>query len=187
MIGDPFWQWTLTVAFSGTSIGSAIQLVSARRVADAIGELLHVIMGVIMVAMCWPWWGALPAVPQLLVFLAGTAWYAALTLRMLLRPLRAPQPLWHLSAHLAMMLGMVWMIVVMLPSDEAPTHSHHGGTLGTWEALSGVALTAVLTVAAATSSVDSALSGGIRFGVRHIGTAVMSAGMALMCWMMLAQ
>lgn len=186
MIDDPFWQWTLTIAFTATSIASAIQLFSARRARDAIGELLHVIMGVVMVAMCWPWWGELPAAPQLLVFLAGTAWYAALILRMLFRRTGAPRSLWHLFTHLAMMLGMVWMIAVMLLGGAATVDSHHGASLGLWEASSGVLVTIVLTVSAATASVDSIVSRNFRAGSRHIGTAVMSAGMAIMCWAMLA-
>ena len=208
MVADPVLQWALTIAFGATGLYAALRIAMTRAPLILIGQLLHLLMSAGMVAMCWPWWAALPAMPQTVVFGTATVWFAALFALQLARRVRRSavdgHEAWHQAAHAIMMLAMVWMIVTMGlgggaagaagavgTTGEADAAGHHHGELPLWAALSGVGLTAGLLVAGAIFAIEllRSLRGRPRW-LGHAGDlaagAVMSFGMAAMCWPMIA-
>jgi hypothetical protein len=89
-----------------------------------------------------------------------------------------------------MMLAMVWMTVAMQPTAGAPTdHQTHHASLPISAALSGVMVTAALVVGGVLFTVELVeclrrrRSWGSHTGDAASG-AVMSLGMAAMCWLM---
>jgi len=195
MVSDPALQWLLTIAFSATGLYAAVRVAVDRAPLLVVGHALHLAMSAGMVAMCWPWWAAIPAAPQLAVFGAAGAWFAGLIALQLAR--RVPRAAvgghspWHQAAHAIMMLGMVWMTASMGVGQEPGDHGHHhGGALALWASLSGVALTAALLVAGVLFLVELAVGlRGRRTWLGHTGDVaagtVMSFGMAAMCWPMI--
>lgn len=203
MITDPVVLGVLVAAFTLTSLSSAWGLLRARGWAEAVSHTMHLVMSLVMVAMCWPWWTALPVGPQVVFFVAGAAWCCArLVVILRRRPLQGLSA-WHEVAHLAMMLAMVWMIWVMarmLGGDGAAHVELSPGSL-----LVGVGLTGLMAVAAVTSVVDAVLPASRTVSVGGRSTspagrssrgrlgldpasgvlAVMLTGMAVMCWQML--
>lgn len=195
MVTDPVLQWALTLAFLATASYAGIRILVDRSPLLAVGNVLHLAMSLTMIAMCWPWWSVIPRGPQLVVFAGGLAWFLLiLVLQLIGRVSRAAiggHSAWHQAAHALMMLAMVWMIVVMPAGDSASGHSHHHGSLELWPALSGVALTAALLTSGAVFVVEFLVSSRERLRwIGHTGDvvsgAVMSIGMALMCWPMIA-
>lgn len=194
MVADPALQWLLTVAFVATMLFSAFQITRTRRPVPLVGHALHLVMSIGMIAMCWPWWGAVPRVPQLIVFIFGTTWFLGVLLMQLAqRPPRVAvgvHSAWHQAAHATMMLAMLWMIVAMPAGSDPATHAHSHESLPLWAALSGVAITASLLVSGVTFLVDAI--GSIHSRASWLGPsgeaaagAVMSLGMAAMCWPMI--
>lgn len=205
MVSDPVLLWVLTVAFSATGLHAIMRIVVDRRPLLVVGDALHLLMSAGMVAMCWPWWTAISALPQIVVFGAAAVWFAVLLVLQLARRLpRAAlggHSAWHQVAHAIMMLAMVWMVVSMsvagpvmggMDADMAMDSGlhHHGGGLPMWAALSGVALTAALLVAGVIFLVELIVClRGRTTWLGHTGDVaagtVMSLGMAAMCWPML--
>ena len=118
------------------------RVVAGRDVPDRVSNLLHLLMSGAMLAMPWSW--ALPALPQVVVFSAGTFWYAGAAL---FRPSSDARlglghgahgrvaGLWY---HAGMMLAMVWMAVATIPATAADA----GGMAGmSHAAAAGAALT----------------------------------------------
>ncbi|TRY16917.1 DUF5134 domain-containing protein [Tessaracoccus rhinocerotis] len=191
---EPLTRWAFTVAFGLLACYLVGRVVAEiRKPLQAVMHLLHLLMAVVMVAMAWPWWGYLPALPQVLVFSAGAAWFVVLAV--LLATGRVSHfdtgchgPL-HQVSHAASMLAMVWMLVVMAPTGDAPI-THHHAALGAGAVLTGTAVTAAMAVSAVALLVETfdalrrprtVLPGPVDAG----SGVVMSAGMAAMCWMML--
>lgn len=194
MVSDPMLQWVLTIAFSATGLYALMRITVDSKPLMLIGNLLHLAMSVGMVTMCWPWWSVIPAVPQLFLYGAATVWFAVLPVLPVAR--RDPRGAlgehspWHHAAHAIMMLAMAWMTVSMNTSHNPSGSSHHLGDLPLWASLSGVALTAALLVVGAVFLVElfMCLKGRTTW-LGHSGDvaagAVMSLGMAAMCWPMI--
>lgn len=181
MIQDPTWQWLLTALFAGTAAASLVRL-NAQSVRGLIDGVLHSVMSLTMIAMCWPWWNLWPKSPQVALFLAGASWCTACLARDVRRNAARISLLWHDFAHLSMMTAMIWMVAAMPASDGVNHTSVTRGTL-----VVGLILTVILAVAAVVSFADAVLpriadSSG---AAELVGTA-MHAGMAVMCWLMLA-
>ncbi|MGD9515342.1 DUF5134 domain-containing protein [Mycolicibacterium sp.] len=195
MVSDPVLQWVLTVAFSATGLYAIVRVGVDRRPLLVVGDALHLLMSVGMVAMCWLWWSAIPATAQIVVFGLATVWFAVLLVLQLAR--RLPRAAlgghspWHQAAHAIMMLAMVWMTLSMTTGETAGDHSHHHGRgLPMWAALSGVALTAALLAAGVIFLVELIVClRGRTTWLGHTGDVAagtaMSLGMAAMCWPMI--
>ena len=205
MVSDPVLQWVLTVAFSATGLSALVRIGIDRRPLVVVGHLLHLAMSAGMVAMCWPWWTTISAVPQLIVFGGAAAWFVVLLVLQLAR--RIPRAAlgghspWHQAAHAIMMFAMVWMVVSMSAADAAMAGTgadmamdggahHHGGSLPLWASLSGVALTAALLVRGVVFLVELIVClRGRTTWLGHTGDVttgtVMGLGMAAMCWPMI--
>lgn len=194
MLSDPVLQWALTLTFSATAMYATVRLFADRKLLLIVGNVLHLVMSVVMVAMCWPWWSLLPAVPQTLFFSAGAVWFVAIALlqvrRRITRATVGGHSAWHQAAHAVMMLAMVWMILAMPSGTDATTHVHHHGGLEPWAALTGVAITAALAVSGVIFLVEFIRCvRGRTTWLGHTGDvasgAFMSFGMAAMCWPMI--
>ncbi|MGO2141196.1 MAG: DUF5134 domain-containing protein [Leucobacter sp.] len=194
MLSDPVLQWALTLIFSATAMNTTVRLFADRKLLLIVGNALHLAMSIVMVAMCWPWWSLLPAVPQTLFFSAGTVWFGAIAIlqvrRRITRATAGRHSAWHQVAHAVMMLAMVWMILAMPSGLDATTHAHHHGGLEPWAALTGVAITAALAISGVIFLVEliRCLRGRTTW-LGHTGDVasgmLMSFGMAAMCWPMI--
>ncbi|KUF06078.1 DUF5134 domain-containing protein [Leucobacter sp. G161] len=194
MLSDPVLQWALTLTFSATAMYATVRLLADRKLLPIVGNALHLVMGLVMVAMCWPWWSLLPAIPQTLCFSAGAVWFVAIAIlqvrRRITRAAVGGHSAWHQAAHAVMMLAMVWMILAMPSGTDATTHAHHHGGLEPWAAASGVAITAALVTSGVIFLVEliSCLRGRTNW-LGHTGDVasgvLMSFGMAAMCWPMI--
>ncbi|MGW2094330.1 DUF5134 domain-containing protein [Promicromonospora sukumoe] len=134
MTSDPVVQWATTALFGALAAHSLWRLATTRQPFDAASHLLHLGMSAVMVAMVWPWWARLPALPQVAFFALGAAvfagaagWYGlgALGPGAPARgargrgPTTAVRPAGHHRSarcqvvHAVMMLAMVWALAVM--------------------------------------------------------------------------
>ena len=190
MVSNPVWQWIFTIVFAAITVSLAAQLVSGRRrPLLTIGNAFHLLMAVVMLAMVWPWWRAIAWLPQLVVFAVATVWFLAVWLGQVLGRFEQDQlgghPAWHQLVHALMMGSMTWMVAVMPPMPHGAGHAHSMSTLGI---VAGIVLTALLLITAVLLAVDA-------FPRRHCRTShlvdtvtmvAMLAGMAAMCWLMVA-
>jgi hypothetical protein len=98
-------RWLLTAALL---LASAYHLTRVPRFAgaDRVAEALHLVMGLSMVAMLWPWGSVVPAPLWVAVFTASTGWFAARALRSAGR--RLVMGLFAMS-----MAAMAWMGATM--------------------------------------------------------------------------
>lgn len=174
-------------ALHAVSTGST----TSERRAHRLGSILHVIMAVDMAAMTWSWWERLPVLPQLVVFGAGSAWYALVAIRRLGHRSRADPAdhgPWSAVMHAVMMAAMIWMIMVMAAASE-PTGGHHHSAMSAGEAVLGVGVTSGLIVAGVGTLVTLVEHRARRAGrSRLVGLAAesaMSLAMAASCWLML--
>lgn len=205
MVSDPVVQWAVAGLFAALSAHSLLRLVAARQVSAAAGNLFHLGMNLVMVAMVWPWWVHLPVLPQLVFFVvaavfhaASAGWYAVDALT---RTRSAGQPRngRHRDAlvqvvHVAMMLAMVWAVTAM---SSAPGNAHgvdhtvRHAELGTGATVGGVVLLAILMSGGALFLVyfvrDRRGRGMVWWGesADDLAHALMSLGMAAMCGLML--
>jgi hypothetical protein len=165
-------QWILTALFAALGAHSLWRLVTSRQAFAVTGYLCHLGMNLVMVAMVWPWWARLPAVPQLAFFVlaavffaAAAGWHQADALSGG-RTAGGPRVCHHESpgtqaVHAVMMLAMVWSVVVMHPGLTASRtlapgagtgHAHPTGhvaahaQLSGWSTVSGAVLLAALVV-----------------------------------------
>lgn len=180
MIQDPTWQWLLSALFAGTAATSLARL-KARGVRGVVDGVLHAMMSLIMMAMCWPWWNLWPKSPQMAVFLAGALWCTACLVIDLRRDASRLSQVWHDFAHLAMMTAMVWMIAAMPAGGGVHHTTITGGML-----VIGLILTVILAVAAVVFFADTVLPRSTGSGTAELAGTAMHAGMAVMCWLMLA-
>lgn len=176
MTSDPVVPWLVTAVFAALSAHSLWRLVTARRMLAAVGYLLHLAMNLVMVAMAWPWWAALPALPQLAFFALAAVFFASAAGWCAVDALAGDRHVsqraghhhepWAQAVHAVMMLAMVWAVTAMSPAlgaqvsgqgqpvlaaHHAP-HVGHGGhhaPLGTWATAGGVVLGAALLAGAA--------------------------------------
>ncbi len=127
-------QWAATALFGGLAAHSLWRLATTRQPFDAVSHLLHLGMSAVMVAMVWPWWAAVPVLPQVAFFALGAAvfagaagWYGLGVLGPGAPgrgapgrgPTTAVRPAGHHRSarcqvvHAVMMLAMVWALAVM--------------------------------------------------------------------------
>jgi hypothetical protein len=100
-------RWALTVAFGATSAFHLVRCLRPAVFPRPVGELwvsetLHLLMGVSMVAMIWPWGEVVPAPVWVAVFTASTGWFVA-------RALRSAGRRVVLAFFATSMATMVWM------------------------------------------------------------------------------
>jgi hypothetical protein len=117
MIGLASLRWVLSAVFvltSGFHLGRCLR---PRRLPGPvaenwISEALHLIMGISMIVMIWPWGAIVPVPVWAAVFTASTGWFAARTRR----SARRLVPIFFASS----MATMVWMGVSM-PAQASST------------------------------------------------------------------
>jgi len=135
VIADLTLRWVVTILFVFGAVECLSALVvGSKRPANAVSQLLHVVMAVAMAVMAWPWGAALPTVAPMVFFLLATGWFVGVTLS----PICAGHRIAGIY-HALMMLAMAWMYAVMngrlLPgqatyaADVAPA-STPAGTAG---------------------------------------------------------
>jgi hypothetical protein len=129
MIGLESLRWLLTVAFGGAAVFHLLRCVRpsaagpARVVGTRISELLHLLMGVSMIAMVWPWGEAVPRAAWILVFTVSTGWFVVRTASAARRRL--------VPAFFAtVMAAMVWM-GASTPARASAGDPHHGVAMAT--------------------------------------------------------
>ena len=120
MIGTDPLRWLLTVAFGGVAVFHLLRCLCPPAVwlspvaEHRLSEMLHLVMGLSMIAMIWPWGAAVPAVAWIVVFMMSTGWFvvrAVWTLR------RRAVPVFFATATAT----MVWM------GAPIPGHASAGG------------------------------------------------------------
>jgi hypothetical protein len=186
VIGLESLRWVLTAAFvvaSGYHLARLPRSFGAERVSEAI----HLVMGVAMVAMIWPWVRAVPASIWVGVFTASTGWFV-------MRAWRSAGRRVMLGLFATSMAACAWMGATM-PAQASSGHSHdmamsmppHAGGLTTAGLVSGL-LGGYLVVAAGWWFVRGLRLGGLAttpvLGPRPLSWSalchgLMSAGMGL--------
>lgn len=126
IVGNPVAIGTVLALFTMTSIGCAVRAVTSADRHHRVNSLLHLIAGLVMIAMLWTWFLQLPAVYSIAFFAAAACWYTVRLLRDTAN-LRTDARTDHhesrgaLAYHAAMMLAMAWMVVAMTPLEPAST------------------------------------------------------------------
>ncbi|MYR45877.1 DUF5134 domain-containing protein [Streptomyces sp. SID5910] len=142
MIAANGLRWLLTLMFAAPVLYGLWRLVrTATGLTGRVGHVLHAAMGVLMIAMAWPWGMDLAVVPQVVLFTAGALWFVAASL---IRPgersrTGAVKAAWP---HVLMMGAMAWMVAAMGTSGAMAGHgggTGHGGHEGHAAAGSGLA------------------------------------------------
>lgn len=119
MIGLEPLRWLLTVAFGGASVFHLVRCLRPARCCPPAGEhriseALHLVMGVSMVMMIWPWGDRFPAAVWMTVFMGSTGWFVARAVRSTGRRL-------VLGFFASVTAAMVWMGASM-PAQAGPRH-----------------------------------------------------------------
>lgn len=130
MISNPLLQWLLSAAFLGIAVYALVRTVRARTFADRVSYATHVLMGVAMFTMVWPWGMQLLLVPQIVVFGLSTVWF--LWLFFSRRHHTAEMDSHHsgsgiLAYHAGMMAAMVVMAVGMMQMGATASSVAAGG------------------------------------------------------------
>ncbi|WP_051433072.1 DUF5134 domain-containing protein [Promicromonospora kroppenstedtii] len=201
MTSDPAAQWATTALFGALTAYSLWRLVAARYLFARTGHLFHLGMNLVMVAMVWPWWARLPALPQVAYFAAGAAFFAgaagwfALDVRVASRYRSSRCQ----TTNAVMMIAMVWMLAVMvrhtggIGTAAGAAHSAHAAAPAPpdpFTLVGGAALVVALAAGGLLFLVDlvryrrehDALG---RTGTDLLAGALMSLGMAATCGLML--
>ncbi|MGW3240171.1 DUF5134 domain-containing protein [Streptomyces olivaceus] len=157
MIAANGLRWILTLMFAAPALHGLWRLVQPTTdLTGRVGHVLHAAMGVLMIAMAWPWGMGLAVAPQVVLFTAGALWFLAASL---LRPGERPRAGAVNAAwpHALMMGAMAWMVAAMGSSGAMAGHgggTGHGGREG--HAASGTGL-ASMSLTDTGPSVASAL------------------------------
>lgn len=194
MGGGAVTQWVFTTVFTVLALVHAVWLASDRgRWAATVGNALHLLMSVAMVAMVWTTPGPVLALAQIVAFGAATGWFTVLaglraTGKVRLRTVGGHDTM-HLVGHGVMAAAMVWMAAVMaVPGPGAAGHQHANAPVAA--VLVGVTLTAALIATGVLLFVDLVDCVRIRGTWRRhtwdlTSGVAMSLAMAAMCWAML--
>jgi hypothetical protein len=184
-------QWATTALFGALAAHSLWRLSTTRQPFDAASHLLHLGMSAVMVAMVWPWWARLPALPQVAFFALGAAvfagaagWYGlgALGPGAPARgaPGRGPTTAvpsagHHRSArcqvvHAVMMLAMVWALAVMTGPGGHGAGGHEIGAHGTGQVAALVPVDTSILIAGVVLAVVLVAGGALFVAelVRHL-------------------
>ncbi|MFG3248033.1 DUF5134 domain-containing protein [Streptomyces sp. NPDC048187] len=142
MIAASGLRWILTLMFAAP-VGYGLWRLGrpATGLTGRVGHALHAAMGVLMIAMAWPWGMDLAVAPQVVLFTAGALWFVAASL---IRPgehsrTGAAKAAWP---HALMMGAMAWMVAAMGTSGAMTGHGGgpgHGGHEGHAAGGSGLA------------------------------------------------
>ncbi|MFC0507636.1 DUF5134 domain-containing protein [Micromonospora costi] len=87
MIGIAPLRWLLTVAFGGAAVFHLLRCLRPPAAwlspvaGHRLSEMLHLVMGLSMIAMIWPWGAAVPAAAWIVVLLMSTGWFVARAVR----------------------------------------------------------------------------------------------------------
>jgi hypothetical protein len=87
MIGIDPLRWLLTVAFGGAAVFHLLRCLrppAAWRSPVAehrLSEMLHLVMGLSMIAMIWPLGATVPAAAWIVVFMMSTGWFVVPAVR----------------------------------------------------------------------------------------------------------
>lgn len=126
MIAANGLRWILTLMFAAPVLYGLWRLVlPTTGPTGRVGHVLHAAMGVLMIAMTWPWGMDLAVAPQVALFTAGALWFVAASLlwpgeRSRTGAVKAAWP------HVLMMGAMAWMVAAMGTSGAMAGHG--GGT-----------------------------------------------------------
>jgi Domain of unknown function (DUF5134) len=126
VIQDIFLRWIVTALFVLSAAECVFAIATARLTwTQIVSRLLHFIMSVAMVAMAWPWGGALPTTGPMVFFLLAAVWFVAVGLAGVGHRILN-------GYHALMMLAMAWMYAVMngrlLPGQGGTAHGAHNVT-----------------------------------------------------------
>lgn len=121
MIGLDSLRWVLTVAFGAASAFHLRRVLRPVRLSEPVdenrvSEALHLLMGISMVVMIWPWGGSVPALVWVAVFTASTGWFV-------LRAMRSAGRRFVLGLFATSMAAMAWMGASM-PAQASAAHGH---------------------------------------------------------------
>ncbi|MEU9635825.1 DUF5134 domain-containing protein [Streptomyces tendae] len=141
MIAASGLRWILTLMFAAPVLYGLWRLVlPTTGLTGRVGHVLHAAMGVLMIAMAWPWGMDLAAAPQVVLFTAGAVWFVGASL---IRPGALSRTGAVLAAwpHALMMGAMAWMVGAMATSGSTAGHGSggHGGHEGHTAGGSGLA------------------------------------------------
>ncbi|MGW4490804.1 DUF5134 domain-containing protein [Streptomyces sp. NPDC004376] len=106
-------RWVLSLLFAVPVVYGVWRLVlPGAGVPERVDHALHAAMGILMIAMAWPWGMDLPALPQVVLFVLSALWFAATA------PLHAAgssrgRALLGALPHVVMMGAMAWMVWAM--------------------------------------------------------------------------
>ncbi|MEU6536876.1 DUF5134 domain-containing protein [Streptomyces sp. NPDC047000] len=120
-------RWILGLMFAASVAYGAWRLVlPGRGVGERVDHALHAAMGVLMIAMAWPWGMDLPVVPQVALFSVGALWFVAAA------PFRARggsrgRAVVAALPHVVMMGAMAWMVSAMDSFGAMPDGGGSGG------------------------------------------------------------
>lgn len=116
MIAASGLRWILSLMFAVPVLYGVWRMVlPATELAERADHLWHAAMGVLMIAMVWPWGMDLAALPQVVLFSAGGLWFLAAA------PFRTRGRRWSQAVlaalpHGLMMGAMAWMVAAMASS-----------------------------------------------------------------------
>lgn len=122
--------WLLSVLFGVAAIYFLFRILVARSGIDRIHNGAHLVMSVVMLAMPWSWYDAIPAALQIVFFTAAAGWYVYLLLFLPRAGAAAEvgdhRRGWLVWYHAAMMTAMVWMAVAMTARTPSPVMGMSG-------------------------------------------------------------
>lgn len=122
--------WLLSVLFGVAAIYFLFRILVARTGIERIHNGVHVAMSVVMLAMPWSWYDAIPAALQIVFFTAAAGWYVYLLLFLPRAGAAAEvgdhRRGWLVWYHAAMMTAMVWMAVAMTARTPSPVMGMSG-------------------------------------------------------------
>ncbi|MFG2797869.1 DUF5134 domain-containing protein [Streptomyces pseudovenezuelae] len=127
MIAASGLRWVLSLMFAVPVVYGAWKVVSPGAGVEArVDHVLHAVMGVLMIAMAWPWGMDVPVLPQVVLFAAGALWFLAAA------PFRGHgtsrgQAVSAALPHVVMMGAMAWMVSAMAPSGSTASDAGPGG------------------------------------------------------------
>jgi hypothetical protein len=138
MLTEPIVRWLLSAVFavvgSWYAIGAVMMAVRGAReyARPIVGQSLHIMMCINMVAMLWVWGASISPPVQAAVFGAATVWFLVEAIK----PTHVDGPRQlkeHNWFHVASMGAMVWMAYLMAIDDA---HQKFGASIASQHAMS---------------------------------------------------
>jgi uncharacterized protein DUF5134 len=104
-------RWILTVVFVATGAFCAYRCTRQGTAAERVGDVLHVVMCVAMVAMAWPAGMGVARLPQTVLFGLAAVWFAGVAVTGAAHADHGGRR--AAVYHVVMMAAMAWMVFVM--------------------------------------------------------------------------